>query len=205
MPIDKIKRYSTLAVMLAQPRKPTGGTSRTAVELAFVDGVGLFIRDKNDASFTILGQNGALTTGFIPEIIAEGSMTSLVVKALRATPITLVAAPGAGFTLRAKWIQLFADYGGTNAWTESTANLDVRYVGVASPVFMTVETTAFIDQTADMITSTLIGGDKIVSKANGENKGIELFNNGAGEIAGNAANDNVLRWKLAYTITPTGF
>lgn len=204
MPIDRIKRYATVAAMQAVPRKPAGGTSRTAVELAFVDGVGLFVRDKNDATFTVLGQQGALTLGLVPEIVAEGALTNAQIKALRATPITIVAAPGAGFMLMPKWIWLALDYG-TNVFTESADNMDLRWVGVASPACVTIEMTGFIDQSADTVTRAIIPTDKIVSKANSENKGLELFNNGDGEWGGNAAADTVIRWKLAYSIIPTGF
>jgi hypothetical protein len=204
MPIDRIKRYPTLAAMLAAPRKLTGALMAPAVELAFVDGVGLYVRDKNAATFTIPGQPGSLTAGFVQDVIAEGTLTNAQIKAIRATPVTIVAAPGVGFMLRPNWLQLFLDYG-TNVLTEATANLDLRYVGVASPVFLTVEMTGFIDQAADTFTSSPVGIDKIFSKANSENKGLELFNNGAGEFGGNAGLDTVIRWKISYSIVPSGF
>lgn len=135
---------------------------------------------------------------------AEIALTNAQIKALRATPRLLIAAPGAG-----KLIVVFrAVYildAGTNALTESADNLDLRYVGKSSGVLAATETTGFIDQTTDQAINVVIANDKLITKANSENLGVELFNNGDGEFAGNAALDAKLRVKIWYATIPTGW
>jgi hypothetical protein len=136
---------------------------------------------------------------------AEVVLTSAEVKALRATPKTLVPAPGAGKVLEFLGGLAFLD-AGTNVFAEATANLAVKFTnGSGVQVSQTVETTGFIDQAADTVTNILPKLDSIVSKANGENQPLVLHNLGAGEITGNAAGDGVLRVKFAYRIHQTGF
>lgn len=136
---------------------------------------------------------------------AAVSVSNSEIKALRATPKTLVSAPGAGKYLELVSAVLFLDYG-TNALTESTANLAVKYNnGSGVQVSQTIESTGFIDQTADTATSCLPKIDAIVAKSGCENKALVLHNLGAGEISGNAGNDSTLRVKIAYRVHTTGW
>lgn len=134
--------------------------------------------------------------------VAEVALTNAQIKALRATPVTLIAAPGAGKVIEVTGWQIILD-AGTNALTESAANLDVRYAGATA--IGTTETTGFIDQTTDQWIYGRPANDKLVTKANCENKAVELFNNGAAEFGGNAAADALLRVKIAYRIWSTGW
>lgn len=137
---------------------------------------------------------------------AEVSMTSAEVKALRATPKTLVAAPGAGLVLEYLSMVLLLDYGGTNGFTESTNNLAVKYEnGSGAAASGTIEMTGFIDQTADTATTSIFKVDTIAAKTACENKALVLHNTSGAEIGGNAANDNVLRAKVAYRVHASGW
>lgn len=137
---------------------------------------------------------------------AEILLSAPQVKALRATPITMVAAPGAGKTARFLGASLFLDYGGNNGFTESADNLAFRYVdGSGVIVSQTVETTGFIDQTADTGTTAEPKIDVIAAKAAMENVAIVLHNTGDGEIAGNAADDNVVRVRIRFAVYNTGW
>lgn len=136
---------------------------------------------------------------------AEVTLTSANVKALRATPITLVAAPAAGYVLEFIKIYLFLDYG-SNGFTESTDNLAVKYTdGSGSVVSETIEMTGFIDQTADTMTSAGPAAQAILAKTACAGKALVLHNTGDGEIAGNAANDSVVEVKVAYRVHANGW
>lgn len=136
---------------------------------------------------------------------AEVVVTNAQIKALRATPKTLVAAPGAGKLLEFISAVLLLDYG-SNALTESADNLAVKYTdGSGAIVSGAIEATGFIDQTADTMTTALAKIDAIVAKSGCENKALVLHNTGDGEYGGNAAADTVMRVKVAYRVHTTGW
>jgi hypothetical protein len=144
------------------------------------------------------GQGGA-DLKFADVLVANAD-----IKALRATPKTLVPPPGVGKVLEflSAVLQLKA---GTNVLTEGTANLAVRYQNAAGvQVSQTIETTGFIDQAADTVTYGLVKLDPITARTGCENQPLVLHNLGAGEIAGNAANDALLRVKVAYRVHTLG-
>lgn len=125
-------------------------------------------------------------------------LTAAEVKALRATPKTLVLArPGLVYQMLGAVLEL--NYGGTNAFTETADNLVVRYTdGSGAIVSQTIETTGFIDQTASTMTTALPKIDVIATSAASEGEALVLHNSGDGEIAGNAANNNTLTVSITY-------
>jgi hypothetical protein len=134
---------------------------------------------------------------------AEVSITNAEMLALRATPKTLVAAPGAGKVLEFVSAQLYFDY--TGAYTETADNMAVKFTdGSGAAVSQAIEATGFVDATADTITNALPKIDTIVAKSGSENKALVLHNTGDGEYGGgNAA--NAIRVKVAYRVWSTGF
>ena len=133
---------------------------------------------------------------------AEVSITNAEMLALRATPKTLVAAPGAGKVLEFISAVLLFDY--TGAYTETTDNMAIRFTnGSGAIVSQAIEATGFVDATADTMTNAIAKIDAIVSKAGSENQPLVLHNTGDGEYGGgNAA--NAVRVKVAYRIHNTG-
>ena len=135
---------------------------------------------------------------------AEISLTSQVVKALRATPQTIVAAQGAGTVIEFVSGLVCLDYG-TNVFTESADNLALYYAGETVGISEVIESTGFIDQAADMVIEVRPTSSAAKAATAAVNKAITVKNTGDGEIAGNAANDSVLRFKIAYRVHATGF
>jgi hypothetical protein len=127
-------------------------------------------------------------------------LTSAEIKALRATPKTLVDGI-AGKTIQLVSATLLMDYGGTNAFTETADNLAIRYTdGSGVIVSQAIETTGFIDQTADTVTNALPKIDAIVTVAGSKGKALVLHNTGDGEIAGNAGNNNTMEVAVSYIV-----
>ena len=155
--------------------------------------VGVGITASDDGSKT--------TFDFSPLIqVATVQITNTQLKAMRATPATLVAAPGAGKVL--EFISaVIKNNGGTNALTESTANMTVKYTdGSGAAVSQAIESTGFVDQTAATISNAQAKIDAILAYASAANKALVLHNIGAGEFGGNAANDVTFTVKVAYRV-----
>ncbi len=152
-----------------------------------------------------------LNAGYYPPVAdslvryAAVAVTNAEIKALRAAPKTLVAAPGAGKMLEFLSAELILDYG-TNVLTETADNMAVRYTdGSGTLVSQAIEATGFIDATADTKTNALPKIDAIAAKTACENKALVLHNTGDGEYGGNAGNDTVMRVKVAYRVHVTGW
>ena len=80
----------------------------------------------------------------------EVEVTSAELLALFATAKELIPAPGAGKFLVLKWAMLFLDYGGT-AYGGIAAGEDlvIAYTNVSGVAATEIETTGFLDATAD--------------------------------------------------------
>lgn len=130
-------------------------------------------------------------------------LTNADIKALRATPKELVAAPGAGYVLIPLEATLILDYG-SNALTESTDNLIIGWNAGAVQAGEVIEAGSFIDATADTITSWHMAKDEVNAASGVVNKNLALKNNGDGEFSGNAGNDTTMTVSLLYRIVPVG-
>ena len=120
-------------------------------------------------------------------------LTSAQVKALRATPIILVPAPGPGMVNQFLDAVFFLDYAGSNAFT-GAAPLAIRLGDGAGPIVSeAIAMAGFIDQTGDMRTTARAKIDAIATKAQCEYKALVLHNTSGAEITGNAAGNNTLR------------
>jgi hypothetical protein len=128
------------------------------------------------------------------------SITNAELKALRATPKTIVAAQGAGRFIEFLGAMLYLD-AGTNVLTESADNLVFRYTNSSGVVVSnTIEMTGFIDQSADMLIYCTPLVNAIPTAALGLNAPLVLHNNGDGEFAGNAAADATLSVRVMYRV-----
>jgi hypothetical protein len=132
------------------------------------------------------------------------SVTTGQLKALRATPKTIVPAPGAGKIIEFISGTVFLDYGTTQyAEDAGGSNLAVRYTdGSGVQVSDDIEMTGFITQAGDYVTGVRKKVDAIVAKAGCENAALVLHNIGAGELV---TGDSVIRIQVAYRVLSTSF
>jgi len=83
---------------------------------------------------------------------AEVTVSTAELLALNATPKPLVAAPGTGKAIVVEDVELFLDYAGTAYdGIASGEDLEVRYTDGSGQLVSTIETTGFLDATADAV------------------------------------------------------
>lgn len=156
----------------------------------------------SDGDLKVYGDDGIWTLN--PQLrVATVSLTNAQMLALRATPVELVAAPGAGKYLELVSATLAFDY--TGAYTESADNMAIRYATTSGVIQSgTIEATGFVDATADTFTFATKAVDGITAKSAGQNASLVLHNTGDGEYGGgNAA--NVVWVRTVYRIHQIGW
>lgn len=113
------------------------------------DGEGLFL--KNSAS--ILRDSGS------QGLQATVTLTAAQILALHSTPISIIAAPGAGKAILPTKVEAFYDYNSAAyANIASGDDLFLKYTDGSGGTTVTIETTGFIDQTTDQHRFTLNSG-----------------------------------------------
>ena len=129
---------------------------------------------------------------------ADVTITAAQVKALATTPIELVAAPAAGNAILFLGAMFKLNYG-SEVFAEAGDNLGIKFTDATGvQVSDTIETTGFIDQSADTITNAVPVKDAIVAAASAEAQALVLDNLGS-NITGNASNDSTVSVRVYYT------
>ena len=154
-----------------------------------------------DAATRALFAAGFVSQGLIdPTVIrfTDTKLESADVKALKATPIELVAAPGANLGIVPVAVAIVVDYGGTNAFTETADDLSIGYAAGAE--IKEIESIGLIDQANDEWRYiTFEHAETFIPE---ENVAV-VITNLDDEIAGNAGNDNEIHVRLYYRTVPT--
>lgn len=159
---------------------------------------------KADASNIPTAPDGlALGTSLMKTVLV--SLTNSEIKNLRATPKTLVAAPGAGKVLQFLSAVLIHDY--ATAAFDSTGdddNLAIRFDGETTNLSDTIEANGFLTATiaGDVMTNAVPVKDTIVLKADCENKALVLANTGGHELANGGG---TMRVYVTYLVHSTGW
>jgi len=132
------------------------------------------------------------------------TITNAQMLVLRATPISLVPAKGAGTVIEFVSAMFFVD-ASAGVYTESADNLAIKYIdGSGVAVTGTVECTGFITVADEMATTVVAKLDSIATDAQCVNQALVLHNIGDGEFGGgNAANDMIC--KVSYRVHAAGF
>ena len=151
------------------------------------------VQGKNKGNFVVGRMN-----------IATVTITNAQMLTLRASPITLVAAQGAGTVIEFVSAMLFCDASG-GVYTESADNMQIKYVdGSGIAVTADIESTGFVTVADEMATTVIPKIDAIATDAQCVNQVLVLHNVGDGEFGGgNSANETVC--KVAYRVHAPGY
>lgn len=132
------------------------------------------------------------------------SIAAAAIIDLADTPVTLVAAPGAGKYLELVSAVLFLDHAGTG-FAESADNLEIHYENEAGAAATgVIEMTGFINQTADTLLHVLPLSPVARAKTAVENKALVLTNID-GDFTDAGTTTSVLRVRTAYRVHATGW
>lgn len=131
---------------------------------------------------------------------AEVTITAAEMKDLTSNPKELVAAPGAGNVIQFLGAQLVLDYNSA-AYTEAGDNMAIKFENASGTIASeTIESTGFVDQTADTLTNAIPKKDVIVAASGSVNKALVLDNTGSDFAAG----DSPVRVQTVYRVMSTG-
>lgn len=178
-----------------------GGAINTANNFSTVGNFALTLTQTGATNVT-LPTSGTLatTTQVVTYQAATLTLTSAQVLALRATPIQIVAAPGAGKVIRPVCCDVKMTYGGTNAFTNGQ-NFTLKHGSGSGTSMGTVNTASMLNgtTTAYTINNVMMGSNSVAATIM-ENQSLVVQNGGASEITGNAAGDNTVTVTLLYYI-----
>lgn len=172
-----------------------------------VNATGDIVLNSADWDISAAGaQTGMASVGFdsgTTVYYATVELSNANIKALRATPIALVAAPAAGYFIEFVSAVLILDYG-SEVLTESADNMIIEYNTSGTDASATIEATSFIDAAADTVAVIPAATIANVAASNVTAKALQLTNIGDGEYAGNASNDTTMTVKVAYRVHANG-
>lgn len=165
------------------------GTNWVATTAAYPDTAG--------ASGNILVSNG---TNFVSSAVTAGTtiqkasitLTNAQIKALHTTPVTVVAAPGAGSANIALYMIQKLNYGGNNPFTGGGGTIALKYTTAGATMMSGMAIAKYTGTANAYQTNTPVSDAPTVS----ENTPLIFFTTFA--ITGNAANDNTISCDVYY-------
>jgi len=161
------------------------------------------ILDQNNNVLASIDPSGNMTiqgsqTSSAGPGVAKFTLTSAQLKALKATPVTLIAAPGAGKAILVTGLAFHYSFG-TVAYTLNAGTIRLFQGAVADnhPLCASVAS-GLVDQTAD--TSNVgqaVTGTGNIAKAKAENVAITVANDGAAEMTlGDGTLDIIIKYNI---------
>jgi hypothetical protein len=182
-----------------------GGTNQTT----YATGDTLYASGSNTLAKRTIGNSGDVLTvsGGVPTWsppssgtlqVATVTLTSAQVKALHATPITLVPAQGAGKIIAVinAWTKF--NYGGSNVFVAGAGQSISLSYGTGTQVVSALTTNAQITGTTTSYNNVLVAA--VGTAAVVDNTAITCYNPSTTEISGNAANNNTISFGCAYYV-----
>lgn len=136
-------------------------------------------------------------------LIATKTLTSSQIKALHATPIEIIAAPGAGKGIAVLCSTAKLNYGGTNVFTAGASQqIGIYYNNNTTTISIAVVNTSTIVSSANKFCIQGAGSLSSFNQVAGvlDNVNVAAWNNVSTEISGNAAGDNTIDIQVSYYI-----
>lgn len=177
-----------------------GGGSGTRRTVHFAAGTGLAVTVVDDAP----GEAVTVTPSLLETHLryAALELSAAQVKALKATPIECIAAPGVGKMIEFVSAVLAMDYG-TVVYVVAANDLQFKYTnGAGPPVSLISISAGFLDQAADGARILAAQGSPYFTKAQAENTAVVLHNIGLAELLNG---DSPLAVRATYRVHLTGW
>lgn len=181
-----------------------GGTNATSMATT----AGVVIFDGTRLVTTSAGTTGQVLTsngaGVAPTyqntiLTATVVLTSAQVKAIRATPITIVSAAGAGTYISVLACRAKLTYGGTNVFTAAASQTILLYYNAATQVGTCMDNASIVAAANTTYSTSLTSlGSRAATLV--ENLPVNARNSIATEISGNAANNNTITIVVTYQV-----
>lgn len=143
---------------------------------------------------TIGGALDALADGAVATAEASGTITTAEILALNGTPITLIAAPGAGKVVVVEEIELFLDYNSAGYVAGAGEDFTIQYSGGLDIATWDNDSDAILVGTADE--RRLNKPDAVLALEDCDNEAVEAFI-ASGEVA---TGDSPMLWRIKYRI-----
>ena len=165
---------------------------------AFIDGVsGVTVSNMQSVTIdTVTGQLGSADiNGFIT---ITGTLTSTQIKSLRASPVVIVPAQGAGTMIRLISFTSKLNYAGSNVFA-GTSSIVIFPESNLTNSLATLATNTIVNASS---TQYFLGSPTALSGLSTifENLGIQISVNSATEFTGNASNDNTFTYSITYQV-----
>jgi hypothetical protein len=158
------------------------------------------------ANGNVLTSNGTIwvssasptSVGFL---VATGTLTSLQIKSLNATPVVAIASPGVGKVLVPVSITMKFNYAGTNPFVANTGQ-KVNLAWGASSIQEIFDGNQIAATQSYFVAAppTEQGALPVRTYAVASNSPLNWYNGAGTEVTGNAANDNTMPWQIIYYI-----
>jgi len=142
----------------------------------------------------------AAATGGSGATLLTGTLTSAQIKALHATPIQVVAAPGAGKVILVHSSFASFNYGGSNVFIAGAGQTIILTYGTTIGSASLISNASLTAGSSNFNSAPSAATITTAAFSSVTNTAINAWNSVATEISGNAANNNTVTYTILYSI-----